>query len=56
MTKEEYKAAMARIDEILDIERTPEQEAEMDALFDAVHSYEDRHFPFGPMRILEKEE
>ena len=46
-TEEEYKAALARIDEIFHAEvGTPEGE-ELDELADLVESYQDKHYPIG---------
>ena len=46
-TEEEYKAALARIDEIFDSEKgTPEGE-ELDELAGLVEFYEDKHYPIG---------
>lgn len=46
-TEEEYKAALARIDEIFDAETGSAEGEELDELADLVESYEDKHYPIG---------
>jgi len=46
-TEEEYKAALARIDEIFDAEMGSAEDEELDELADLVESYEDKHYPIG---------
>ena len=46
-TEQDYEAALARVDELMDAQfGTPEGE-ELDALVDVVDAYESRHVPMG---------
>ena len=46
-TEQDYEAALARVDELMDAELgTPEGE-ELDVLVDLVEAYESRHVPMG---------
>ena len=46
-TEEEYEAALARIDEIVDAGMGSSEDEELDELADLVESYEDKHYPIG---------
>lgn len=45
-TEEQYEAAMARLDELFEIERTKEEQREFDALAKLIEAYEEENWPF----------
>ena len=51
-TEEDYEAALARIDDILDAKPDTPEGDELDVLADLVVMYEDRHYPIGPPDLL----
>lgn len=44
-TEQDYSAALARVEHLMEIERSPEQDDELDVLATLIELYEDRHFP-----------
>ena len=46
-TEEDYKEALARIDEIFNAEKGTSEGEELDELVDLVELYEDKHYPIG---------
>ncbi len=51
-TEEEYSAAMARIEELLDCEEGTPEAMELLAISDLVELYEDKHYPIGLPSVI----
>ena len=47
-SEQDYEAALARIDELMDAEPNTPEDAELDVLVTLVERYEERHHPIGP--------
>ena len=55
-TEQDYASALARVDVLMDKERSPTEDDEFDALATFVEAYEDWHFPVddpGPIEVTE---
>jgi HTH-type transcriptional regulator / antitoxin HigA len=52
-TEEEYRAAMAEIDELLDVEEGTPGEEKLELLSILVEAYEDVHYPIDPPDSIE---
>ena len=47
-TKEDYEAALARIEDLFDAKESTSEEEELKILVDLVSVYEDLNYPIGP--------
>ena len=47
-SEEDYEAALARIDELMDAEPSTPEGDELDSLVTRVERYEEDHYPIGP--------
>jgi HTH-type transcriptional regulator / antitoxin HigA len=44
-TEEEYNAALARLDELFEVQRNKEEQVEFDLLAELIEAYEDENWP-----------
>jgi HTH-type transcriptional regulator/antitoxin HigA len=52
-TKRDYKLALARIDELFDVEDNSPESDELEVLITLVHDYEDKHYQIMPPDPIE---
>ena len=50
---ESYEDSLARVEALMDIERSDDENCELDALVTLIQKYEDRHYPMSPPNPIE---
>ena len=49
-SEQDYTTALARVEALMDMERSDVEDAELVAMAEQIEAYEDRHYPMGEMR------